>query len=787
MADTPLPPPPSGYTAVEALPPPPAGYSAVAEPGILESLGRGAAEGATFGYDDKLGLDRERRELSRKANPWTHFMGEILGGAVPMAAASLIPTGVGQAASAGRVAQLAGRGLELARGALVPGEIATLGQAATQGAKLGAVYGGLSGSGHADVSPDDTSMEALQKRIMGAIKGGATGAVLGAPLGAIGHGVYRGAQTLGGLKAVSEGETAGVGQGALRTATRKLEEDRITPQQLIDQIKLEFPDDTATASGGLARRFWGDISNRQPITAEQVEETVRRAMMGETAADISQALKTANGGNGPGEAAVQTLLDELATRHLGPLNLVDRTSLARTGAGDNTQMAMRAAAATPGEHLGTIRESLLERQIGAGGRLGQLLDRAIGSSDYEGVAAKHAADLASAGQKAYGTAFANEQPFNLSPIFQSWKTQYQNLRGIGDDVKAAIARMEVEVPGAPGVAATRRPPQNLEEFILARETLRDAIEGAKTESPNLARRLTDLYKQMDAEVGASNPDWVKANQLWRDGKAAEDAMDAGARMTTRLNASSRENLAEFTSARSSADAAQKELRAATGAVNKAVKAGGTPTAAQTAAVESAQAKLAAAQARQELFKVGLVRALSDMLSNRGETHNLTRQLLLPGAQKMLREVLGPDADQFFKVLRAEAAMHRTYSSQFGSQTTPLREAIDELNWAPRFEAAWHNLGFGKILQLASEYAARNINNRRNVDLIRNLYTETDPLKQLEALRAMQTLHTARSTMGNAVGRPAIAFGSALVPEAVVAGEAAQKALPPPSGLRPYRP
>jgi hypothetical protein len=68
------------------------------------------------------------------------------------------------------------------------------------------------------------------------------------------------------------------------------------------------------------------------------------------------------------------------------------------------------------------------------------------------------------------------------------------------------------------------------------------------------------------------------------------------------------------------------------------------------------------------------------------------------------------------------------------------------------------------LRLAQEYAARTINARRNSDLMK-LYTETDPLKQLEALRAMQALHTARSRAGNIVGKPAVALGAGDLPNA----------------------
>ncbi len=947
--------PPPGYEPIAGASPlaPPPGYEPVAAPGILESLGRGFVESATFGADDKLGMDKERREASRKANPWAHFMGELVGGAVPMAAAAVLPTGVGQAAAAGRAAQLLGKGIGLVRGALVPGEINTWGQAIGQGAKLGAVYGGLSGAGHADVHDSDTLASALQKRGVGAVTGAGTGAVVGPVLGAAGHGVYRGGQFLGGLRAVSEAETAGLGQGALKTATRKLEEDRITPQQLIDQIRAEFPDDTLTAGAGdlqagLSRRFWGNATggNKQPITADQVEETVRRSMLGENANDISKALKAANGGDGPGPGAVQSLLDELADRHLGPLNLVDRAGMVRTGAGNNMQLSMRAAAATPGEHLGVAREGLLERQMGAGGRFQQLFDKLLGSSDFDAVAARHSGALESAGSRAYADAFSNEVPFDLTPILRKYQSQFDGRRGpvpegmvkaldsfttkkpvtegltaegrtqaselplteresllsmwryahrpvaepqslsqwvkgygglkdtggdlanmfggmapkgmirgkagknIDDaalraweegffpgmqkrptvneflealerDVKGdrvvrpehfdrleartnqqemlrdladvgVNARNEVEALRQLGFGKAGRPltsdvgPTTLEDFIAARQNVKQLMDEAKVGSP-LKRELTKFYNEITSAVADTNPKWAEANALWRDGKAAQDAMDAGARMSTRLGAASRENLAEFTSAKNDAARASQELKSATAVANASKKKSGAVSPAEQAAVDAAQARLDAANTRMELFKVGLVRALSDMMANQGETHNLARNILLPGAKKMLREVLGKDADQFFKVAQAEAQMHRTYQSQFGSQTTPLREAMDEQNWAPRFEASMLNpLSWGNpVLRLAQEAAARSINARRNTDLIEKVYTVTDPIKQLEALRAMQTLHTRRSTAGDAIGRPVVASGG-LFSDALVGLHAAETA-PLPSGLKPYRP
>lgn len=756
---------PEGYEAVPATPAP-EGYEPVAAPGLMESFGRGMAEGATFGYDDKLGLDKERREASRKANPWTHFMGEMAGGIAPMVAAG----GLGAVAKGAGMLPTIGRGIAAA---LAPGEIGTLGQGMKEGAKLGATYGALSGSGHADVKDDDSYADALAKRGVAGLKGGAEGAIVGPVLGAAGHGVFRGAQAIGGMRAVANAETD-LGSGALTTAVNRMERDRISPQDIIDQIRSEFPDDTASA--GLTRRFWGGLQNKQPITADQVEETVRRAMNGESAVDISKALSPAGKGTGPGEGAVQSLLDELAERHLGPLNLVDRTSLVRPGAGENTQMTMRAAAATPGEHLGIARENLLERQVGAQGRMGQLFDRMLGSSDYTGVAAKHATDLEDAGAKAYSAAFANEKPFNLTPLFDNWAQKYGGMAGpIPDAINGELKNMLVN----------GQPPSSLEGFIMARQGLSDAIGAAQRGGKdNLARRLTELNKDLSGEVRRTNPDWAIANDIWRDGKVGQEALEAGARMTTRLNASSRENLSHLTDAQDMAKKAKTALDKARSDLGK-VAPGSQQEVAARGQMISAQARIDAANARSELFKVGLVRALNDMMANQGETHNLTKQLLLPGARQQLTKALGKDADQFFKTVRAEQAMHRTYQSQFGSQTTPLREHVDELNWAPSFQSSLHNpLHWpSKLLDLAAQYGARNINAARNKELM-GLYTETDPVKQLEFLRAAQGVHAARSQAGNLAGKPVVS----------AAGPGADALLGQQSGmeyqpqtLKPYRP
>lgn len=736
-------------------------------PGLWESLGRGAAEGATFGFDDKLGLDKERREASKKTNPWIHFLGEAAGAIAPMTAAMLLPTGASQAAAVGRGGQLLAKGAGLVRSALVPGEVAGAAQALGQGAKLGAVYGGLTSAGHTDVNPDDTLAESLVKRGEGAAKGAIVGGVVGAPLGLGAHYLYRGAQNVGNMFAGAQAETAAAGKGALVTATRNLEHDRITPQQIIDNILSEFPSASDT------------------VTRDQVEQVVRLAAEGKTPAEISAAF--GQKGTGPGETAVKTLLSELEERHLGPLNIVDRASMVRPGAGDNTQMSMRAAAATPGEHVGIAREELLGRQLEANTRFQNLLERTLGSQDLEGVRQRAMEALENAGGRAYRDAFASEQPFNLRPIFDKWEGQFDRMRGlVPDTVRARLKAMMWEETNAAG-QVVRTPPENLQSFMYARQGLRDMIEELP-KGNNLRRNLSMLYNEMTDEVARTNPAWKVANDIWRDGEAGLEALKAGTRMSTRLNEATRENLAVFTKAQADAEAAAKELQKAHKAIlgPKSRKAPddqqlAAASPAQRAAVEQAKARLDAANAQQQLFKDGMMRPLVDSLMNQGETHDLSRRFLTPGAQKVMRTVLGDDAEQVINVIKAEAAMKRTHQSQFGSQTTPLAEKMKEQSWAPRFEASLTNPMTWPTLavKLAHEAAARSINARRNTDLMK-LYTETDPLKQLEMLRAMQALHQTRSNFGNVAGKLGLAAETSAAETKIGDKRANETALPFPA-------
>jgi hypothetical protein len=460
-----------------------------------------------------------------------------------------------------------------------------------------------------------------------------------------------------------------------------------------------------------------------------IEEAVRLSDSGYTPAQIAGRL------NGPGESAVRTALRDARTGARGPLNITDRAGMVRTGSGDNTQMTLRAAAATPGEARGIAREALLERQVGAHSRLGEAFDRLIGTSDYEGAAARHTDALQDAANNAYGFAYRHEMPFDLQPIFDRWTRRLdgrrgpvpeESMRGVNSMLRSRPVRNQVT--GAT-VANELVPPRSLQEFIDARQNLTAAIDKAQREygrNSAVTRSLVQLREELSTEVRSTNPLWGIADDIWADGMAAQNALEAGARMSTRLNARTREGLDEW----QAAARAMREARQA-----------GDP------------ARVAGAEARMELFRVGLVRALNDQLANQGVTNDLTRTLRLPAAQQMLTEVLGPRRTaELLRVIDAEHAMLRTYGSQFGSQTTPLKAAMEDLDWAPRMSSAVDMLNPKKVLEYAGEQISRRYNADRNARMMPML-TEEDPLRQLQILRALSGVTQARSEAGEMVGRP----------------------------------
>ncbi len=666
-------------------------------PSMAESLFRGAAEGATLGFGDEIGLlSRDRQEASRRANPWTHFAGEMVGTIAP---AVVAPQVVGARIGTGILAQGA---RALAR-PFAAADMSTLPRAIGQGAKLGASFGLVSGAGHADPPADATWGQALTQRATGALTGGVLGGLLGGPAGAITYPFARVAQAVGGAKAASRAETADTSSGALTAFSRALERDRITPQALIDQIAADIP---------------GSRSPRLQNPAD-LERLVARVGEGATQADLAREFGVA-----PQTAARlhQAVTENFAT----PLNLVDRTKLVRPGAGENTGWTLRAASATPGEPRATARERMVERQIGQGQRLTDAITRHIGTPEFDARKAQLVRDVTTQNEALYDAAhqvdaqmiaLGNPLGTALQPVLDAHALRWVYSRGpVARAIQEAVAAFRPNVTGR-----AQQPISSLQQFMQAKQELQAIIDGS-LQNRTVLRALQEFKNDLYDAVTRHNPAWRTANDAAADGFAAQRAIDLGMEFAGRLGPQTREHLTRYR---------------------------------------------AMSASEQELYRIGVAQKLHDRIMSRQETHDLTSELRLPGTRQALRAILGDrEAAALLRRIDREFATTRTYREQFGSQTTPLREAIDDLSWAPRMESAMQLLSPSKIAEQAMLWIARHMNERRNQHLL-TMMTDTDPIRQLGLLRSLGPLHQARSTAGRRTGTVGTGLFSAGLPNALL--------------------
>lgn len=657
-------------------PSPPSAPDASA-PGIGESLLRGLGEGATLGFGDEAGLlSRERQEASRRANPWSHFIGEMLGTVAPALVAAPVAAGRLGASALARGAQALARPF-----APTPGPL-TLGRSLGEGARLGAVYGGISGVGHADPGPNESFGNALMRRIGGGLTGGLVGGALGAPLGAATYPISRALQGIGGARAAAGAETENAGAGALTAFSRALERDRITPDDLIRQITDDLP---VSRSPRLA-------------TPDQIERLVARVNEGATQADLIREF-------GIAASTARRLHAVVTERFATPLNLVDRTKLVRPGAGENTGYTLRAASATPGEARATAREALTERQLGQGQRISDEITRRIGTPDYEGTVARLTREsdnlnrtLYDAAHRADEAALAAGRSIGdaIQPVLDANATRWAFQRG---PVASAIGRaIEAFRPRAGRVD---RPLTSLQEFMQAKQNLQ-ALFDESVNNRTVMRELTRFRNELYDAVSAHNPVWRVANDAAADGFSAQRALNLGMEYAGRLGQQTRDQLARFR---------------------------------------------AMPDPEKELYRVGVAQRIHERIMNRAETHDLTSELRLPGVRQTLRVILGDrQANALFARIDREFATTRTYREQFGSQTTPLREAIDDLSWAPRMESVTQLLNPREVVRMSAEWLARGMNERRNQQLM-GMLTNMNPIEQLALLRQMGPLHQARTNWG----------------------------------------
>jgi hypothetical protein len=699
----------------------------------------------TFGFANRW-QDRERLALARKEYPVASFAGDataVVGQAAVLGPAAGAARAAQAAGTLGRAGSLGAKAVVGVENILMPSAgFATVGQAALTGARVGAANSALHAFGSTVTDPGSTWSDVAQQS---AAKG-AMGAAIGGALGPVAYKIGEGIS----LARAARNEMANADTASLAAIDRALARDRIDPATLRAQI---------------------EVPQYGRLTSEQITDAARRAEAGESTKAIASQF-------GTNASTVLDAVRRFEAQNSSPLNIVDRASLTAPAGGQNTAWTLRAAMASPGEGRAIAASKLTDRQLGQHERIVEQIGRMVSNADP----AVKLAQMKQAQQAAYDAANRAAQPFDLAPVLATWdqrsgapnsaiskgiEAAVSLFRGstkvLGDDVERAVTRpMMTPVRDASGaITAYQRtmvpvldesgrpvmqivkgsdvtrlsPVSSLQEFQRAKMDLDQMIAQSMNgyQATPLTRELQRFKSDLMEEVSRTNPVWREANDLFFENRAAERLLGVGENQSLRMTPENRKEIAKISG------------------LHKVL-----------ASRKATADEKAVAAASLDLYRDGLAQALAARALNKPQGHDHTAELLTPSARFILTSVMGrPRASEFIRFLEREAATTRTYRGLGGSQTTPLREAIDELN-GPALLASgvdWIN-PMAVARALVAKGAAR-LSESRNNRMI-PLMVEENAQKQLQLLRDLETMRAARTVGGRAGIWPAMVAGNAAV-------------------------
>ncbi len=468
-------------------------------------------------------------------------------------------------------------------------------------------------------------------------------------------------------------------------------------------------------------------------------------------------------------ARIRKLVDNADTTV--PLNLQEMARRAGSR-GTNTAWTQRVAANTPGESRERLFDTITGRQEGIIDAARNFVDRRIGGADLEGTLDSIVARNRQNSNAFYGFAKANEKPIDLRSLYDD------KIRAVAPTLRGenrAVYEKALDFVRNASDAAPNGQRHTLETFILANSELNDLINASfinrngRDVATTITGPLIELKKLAQQAVTKSNPDWRVANDITAGGKGVVGLLEDIAKIPAQSLLSGRGPRARRMIKRiSSIRDSFSRLSTKTGEMKKGLS-------------DEDQIRWSLWRDQSEAVDTGIARALHDVLDGMGDTHDLSKFFLKggrgsSGPKVNLRTLLGKSrADEFEDFVSRSQMASTNFKNQFNSQTTPLREAADELNAEGRVAGFFNVLGslaqpreaFRELALMAS----RRFNEARNARLADYYSTLTDdPAAFLRMLRQLEDDDVMRSPVFsgermNAYMAPGVVGGAFGVPYA----------------------
>jgi len=657
------------------------GVARAAGQGLTIGLGDEIEAGVRTGfgmagdYDETLkGVRSDIKEFREKA-PVISTASEVAGA---------VPTLFAPLGWAGRAGQLL-TGSRLSNAANMTGR-----QLAAEGMKVGATQGGLHGFGRGEGGVTNRATGAVVDGAIGAGVGRVAAPVLDAAVNAVGR-VSRAAsqarRELGSTPAES----------ARREAARAFEIDGTNLTQRLDELTP-------------------DIGRRQ--VGLTTREGVRDALIryGDELA--------ANGGdtNAARRAVVDSMID--ADPSLNPSTLRAQVNAAVNayddanriplmlsevgGVGDDVNhsvgLTARAAHNRMNEGAAEFRRAVIQRQQDINQSIDDAIATVAGGRDAEALLDRLIDENKLANSILYENArlLGNELDGRpIQRILDRYRAEFDDTSGVSKAVRKVLDAYE-QPPGS------GRTVNNLTWFQRLKSDLDDAIDGSyvaregnqfRPRGTERTAALTRLKNELLEEVDGQLPAYADARAQAASGFRNENAIAISKDLALRNSRRQRRALREFRAR----DPRRLEQRRG-------------ETDAEFAARRNQ------AEVQRALIRVHFAQNISEMLRNRNVMHDVAKLFSSRSARDTMEEVLGPRASaSIAEQLERAGVASRTYNSLSGSQTTPLREAMDESSLSSRLSTAVDTMtNPSRAIGAIGDYVESMHRRRKDTELLRIL-------------------------------------------------------------------
>jgi hypothetical protein len=458
--------------------------------------------------------------------------------------------------------------------------------------------------------------------------------------------------------------------------------------------------DPATVRAAVSPAASANLQGRG-INDEAIADIVSRGLRGESAATIG-----ADHGIAPG--TVNRYVNSYRQSNPTPMNIID---VAKEAVGDGAAAPLtrlgRATYSLAGDESGEAAQRLTGRQETQSGRVHNVIQRSVAGGDFEATRAAGLQNMRDEAGQAYRQFYqepdlATNQLADLmeDPIFRSASVQAQwqaRADAIARNQRAARTRAPQEPVPNVDPAKEVYSPQELDNI---QRQLRITSEGAAS-NPNNARHAGNLREVFLDRIEQHYPTFhdIRRNYATAAGEFGEEgALEAGANLTARLGAPTREALRGF------ADM--------------------TP-------------------AQQQLFRVGFARKLMDDAANPQIGAAVANRFNTPAVRELV-EALYPASDRalhaqgqrLLRDLRREAITTRTKNDVMaGARTFELGSDAGRLTEGAKAAANVLTGRVNKLLEDLSTRLATQIG-QRGAQHALDLLTQTDPAQLLQTLNRL---------------------------------------------------